>query len=194
MRCRRKRVPQTVDDAGVLPPDDLVTVARVIRSHGLRGEVRVRAISGFEVRFAGFREVYAEQDDGGAIRLEVTAAKGCGDTVFMKFKGIDDRNAADALRGSTLAVRIGDLPELSPGCYYRSKLVGMEAVDSTGGRVGTVVRVDAYPANDVFVIETAEDELWVPAVRDFISAIDSGARLLTVLRIDELPRYPKQSG
>jgi len=112
----------------------------------------------------------------------------------MKFKGIDDRNAADALRGSTLAVWIGDLPELSPGCYYRSKLVGMEAVDSTGGRVGTVVRVDAYPANDVFVIETAEDELWVPAVRDFISAIDSGARLLTVLRIDELPRYPKQSG
>lgn len=183
-----------MDDAGVLPPDDLVPVARVIKSHGLRGEVRVRVISGFEDRFAGFREVYAEQDDGGEIRFEVIAAKGCGDTVFMKFKGIDDRNAADALRGSTLAVRISDLPELSPGCYYQSNLVGMEAVDSAGGHVGTVVRVDAYPANDVFVIETAEDELWVPAVKDFISAIDSRARRLIVLRIDELPRYPKQSG
>ena len=154
----------------------------------------MRMIPGLETRLVGIREVYAERDDCGAIRLDVTSARVCADTVVVKFGGIDDRNAADSLRGFDLSVRAWDLPELGADCYYRFELVGMEVFDSTGGRVGVVARVEAYPANDVLVVETDDDELWVPAVRDFIAAIDSGARRLTVLRIDELPRCLKRGG
>lgn len=180
-----------MDDTGILPPGGLVTVAHVVRPHGLRGEVKVRTIPGLEDHFTILREVFAECNDGAVLRLEVASAKAHGVAIIVKFREIDDRDAADGLRGATLEARMTDLPELEAGRYYRSELVGMEVFDSSGVRVGVVVRVDAYPANDVFVVDTDGDELLIPAVRDFIAGIDLGARRMTVLRVDELPRHPK---
>jgi 16S rRNA processing protein RimM len=183
-----------LNDTSVNPPRDRVIVARVVKAHGLRGMVAVRTFPEFADRFADLSELFVEREGEEVRLLTVESASIHGGKGYVKFAGIDDREAAEALRGTSLAIQSQDLPELPPDRYYMTDLLGMVAYDSSGNRVGEVSRVDAFPANDVLVIETGEGEAWVPAVKDFIERVEPGVRRLTVNRFDEVPKYPKRDG
>lgn len=67
----------------------------------------------------------------------------------------------------------------------------MDVYECDGVKIGTILRVDSYPANEVFIVDTGESELWIPAVRDFILDIDITGRKIVTARTGELPFYPK---
>ena len=95
--------------------------------------------------------------------------KGC---LLLKFKGIDDMDAALALKGKTASLRRADV-SLPAGEYFDEELVGLTARDAeTGEELGTVDEVLTYPAHKIYTVRGGKDEYLVPAVPAFIAGID----------------------
>jgi 16S rRNA processing protein RimM len=147
------------------PDDDLVSVGRVGRPHGVDGAFVVESASEEEGRFEVGAELIV---DGALARVEVMRLVG-GRRRAIKL----DRPAE---RGAELSVRRVALPQLPDDSFYVADLVGIDVFDENGARVGAVRDVLPGPANDVLELDNG---LLLPLVEDCIREIDlSGRRIL----------------
>ena len=95
--------------------------------------------------------------------------KGC---LLVKLPGVEDMDAALALKGKSVAVRRqdGDLPG---GVYFDQELLGLTARDAaTGEALGTVEEVLLYPAHKIYAVRGGKDEYLIPAVPAFVKEIN----------------------
>ncbi len=146
---------------------DMVPVARIVGVHGIRGELRVLPLEGGPDFLAGFKTFYL---DG---RPVVPAAcRGHKGMALLKLAGVDDRTAAEALRGRELFLRRADV-RLPEGEYFDAELIGLDVYDGeTGECVGELTKVERYPAGKVYTVRGVKEFL-VPAVKDaFILGVD----------------------
>jgi 16S rRNA processing protein RimM len=130
----------------------LLEVGRVGKAHGLRGEVHVVAVTNVAERFAPGSELRV-----GDRSLVVRSSRAAGSGFVVGFDGVDDRNAAEALRGMTVRAEALD----ADGELFVHDLIGAEVRDRSGTRIGSVESVQANPAHDLLVLE---DGTLIPAV------------------------------
>jgi len=123
--------------------DPPVTLAAVIGAHGVAGEVRLKV-------FADDLDAY-RSFNGGALTL--TSLRHGGNGAIARFAQVADRNAAEALRGTTLTVPRSALPPLGEGEYYHADLIGLPVQTPDGEALGQVVAIDNFGAGDVIEIE-----------------------------------------
>ena len=122
----------------------LLEVGRVVKPHGIRGEVVVDLISNRpEQRLA---EGSVLESDRGA--LEVLASRPHQGRWIVAFAGVADRNGAEALRGAVLSAEALD----EDGALWVHELMGAQVVDTGGRPLGTVEAVEANPASDLLVL------------------------------------------
>ena len=101
-------------------------------------------------------------EDGREIR--VRASRPNGGRMLVAFEGVEDRNAAEVLRGLTLVVPRSSLPDLPPGEYWPHQLEGCVVVTESGRTLGAITDVVANPAQDLWVaVDDAGTEIMVPA-------------------------------
>lgn len=152
-------------------------VGRVGRPHGLHGEVTVQIRTDSpEQRFAPGARFGAGTDRV----LTVESARPHAGALLVRFAGVSDRAAAQALRGVLLTIEVTDLPELDdPDEYYDHQLEGLVAVGPNGAVLGTVREVVHAPASELLVVATAGGEVLVPFVRAIVVEVDlAGGRLV----------------
>ena len=140
-----------------------VTLAAVTGAHGVAGEVRLKLFGeGWEQlrRFDTFND--------GALRLRKIRSDNKGGAI-ARFEGVDNRNAAEALRGTTLSVDREALPTLDEGEYYHSDLLGLAVVSDGGEPVGTVHAVENFGATDIVEIAKPDGKKFmVPLTREAV--------------------------
>ena len=102
----------------------------------------------------------------------------------LKLKGIDDRNAAESLRGKVLFVDEAHRAKLPEGEYFVHDVLGLAVREEGGTDLGTVADVLRYPASDVYVVRGDRGEILIPAVKEFVRSVDLGARTMTVRLIE----------
>ena len=106
-------------------------------------------------------------------KYEVAAARLHKRVVLMKFVGVDDRNAAELLRGKELQVPREDLMPLKEGQHYIFDIIGMTAYDLQDVKLGTVTDVLRTGSNDVYVVTDDEGkETLFAAIPDVVKSID----------------------
>jgi 16S rRNA processing protein RimM len=100
---------------------------------------------------------------------------------IVRLDGVEDRAAAEALRGMTLTVQEAHAPALGEGEWWAHELEGCEVLDA-GRRVGTVGRLLELPSCEVLVVlvEDGKDPLLVPMVKDAIRRVDTAERRIEV--------------
>jgi 16S rRNA processing protein RimM len=162
---------------------DWVCVAQVASTHGLRGLLKLRCFTERPQDVAAYGPVFDR--NGRRFELEVIGPAPGG--VLARAQGIEDRNAAEALRGTELFVPRSALPELAPEEFYYSDLEGMEALRADGSRFGVVHGVANFGAGDL--IEVLADDgqrISLPFTRESVPSIDLERRRLVVQPPDEL--------
>jgi 16S rRNA processing protein RimM len=162
---------------------DWVCVAQVASAHGLRGLLKLRCFTERPQDVAAYGPVFDR--NGRRFELEVIGPAPGG--VLARAQGIEDRNAAEALRGTELFVPRSALPELAPEEFYYSDLEGMEALRADGSRFGVVHGVANFGAGDL--IEVLADDgqrISLPFTRESVPSIDLERRRLVVQPPDEL--------
>lgn len=146
---------------------ETIKIGRIVNAHGIRGEVRIQPRDG-DPAFVTKCRVFLL--DGQPV--SPTACHVHKNLALMKFPGVDDMNAALALKGKDLFIRREDahLPE---GEYFDDELLGLEVYNAdTGARLGELTAVDHYPAHKIYTVR-GQGEFLVPAVKDvFIHSID----------------------
>jgi 16S rRNA processing protein RimM len=162
----------------------LVEIARVVRPHGLHGELRV------EPFWAESRTLYDVSDvellGPGASRrsARIAAVRPAHRSTLVRLEGVADRDAAAALRGTRLAVPRDRLPAPASGEYYLVDLVGAEVLapgdDEQLASIGRVIGIRQLPSVDVLVIETADGgEREQPLGAPWIRSVDAvGGRVV----------------
>jgi 16S rRNA processing protein RimM len=153
-----------------------VALAEIARPHGVWGEVRVKVYNTDSDLLPSRQEVLVVRRDGreDTIELESIRPASAG-YLLVKFRGVDDRDAADALRGSTLAVRRDEFPPLPEGEFYVCDVIGARLLGPSG-EVGTVIDLTTYPSTDVLVVEldgAPQQRAEIPLVEDFVDRVDT---------------------
>lgn len=161
-----------------MDPERLV-VGRIMKAHGIRGEVSVDVLSDHPDRFANGARVFA-----GDRALTVVSTRAHQGRLLVFFDGVSDRTAAEALRGSELTIPAEEARALGEWSFYPHQLDGLDVVDVDGNQLGTMVRVEESPGADLWVVRAANGEVLVPAVRDIVVSVDVDARRI-VLRPPE---------
>jgi 16S rRNA processing protein RimM len=150
----------------------LVDVGYVARAHGVRGMVRVGG-AGSE-SLAELDQVFLGDSD---LPRKIESAQEVAGGWLVKLFGVDDRDAAEALKGQALRARREDLPPLADDELYLDDLIGCAVVDPSGAPIGTVRKIESGAAQDLLVV--ARDggrETLIPLVEPIVQSVDLDAR------------------
>ncbi len=147
---------------------EFITVGTIVNAHGIRGEVKLNP-SGFDPEFiADFDRLYIAGKE-----TEVLHARVHKSTVLLTLPGVEDMDAALALKGKRVDIRRDDV-ELPEGEYFDAELEGLRVLDdATGQEIGKINRVLNYPAHKVYEVRGGAHEYLIPAVNGvFIAGVD----------------------
>lgn len=151
-------------------PIEPVPMAVVGAPHGIKGEVRVKTFTGDPLALAEYGPLHAE--DGRTFTID--ALRPAGEVLVVRFREVADRNAAEALAGTTLFVARSALPDdLEDDEFYHADLVGLLVVDEDGEKLGKVAALHDFGAGDVIEIVLASGRReMIPFTRAAVPGID----------------------
>lgn len=154
-------------------------MGRVMRAHGIHGEVVVSRYGESPGVLTEGAVLTGRRGDA-ELTLTVEAVRPFKQNWIVAFKGIRDRNEAEALMGTVFYADVDALPPLEEGTYYRFDLIGLEAVTVEGEAIGKVEEVWETGANDLLVVRGDRGEILIPAVEPFVETVDLAKRQVTV--------------
>lgn len=176
-----------------------IEVGRIVRAHGVHGEVRVKVLSDNPERFASGSVLLARPGRPGVatpraseqVRLTVEGLRGEGDFPIVGFREVADRDRAEAMSGYTLEVRSTQLPALPEDEFYPFDLEDLQVRDPAGATIGRVTGVLDSPAHPILVIELARGgEKMAPFVSAAVPtvAVAEGYLVVEPVFLDEVGR------
>ncbi|WP_433799371.1 ribosome maturation factor RimM [Actinomycetospora sp. CA-084318] len=157
-------------------PSDLRVVGRVVKVHGLRGELVVEpSTDEVEARFAPGSRL--RLSDGGF--LTVIGARWHSGRLLVAAEEVPDRDAAERLRRATLSAPPSESAPDDPDEFHDHQLEGLRAELADGTVVGTITAVDHGAGGELLVIDRDGSELLVPFVRAIVPTVDvAGGRVV----------------
>ncbi|WP_265516298.1 ribosome maturation factor RimM [Nitratireductor luteus] len=158
-----------------------VQLAVVGAAHGIKGEVRVKSFAEDPLALGQYGPLHTES--GRALKVkDVRPAK---NVVIVRFEGVSDRSAAEALTGQALYVDRLALPDqLEEEEFYHADLIGLPAFDETGEKVGKVLAIHNFGAGDMLEIRPdSAPSVMVPFTREAVPEIDMEEG---IVRLDSL--------
>jgi 16S rRNA processing protein RimM len=149
-------------------------LGRVVKAHGLRGEVKVALDAESWEPFRSIDRCWIGPPAGPLQPFRLERGRGRGHTVVLKLEGVDTPEAAAGLRDHEVAIPRTEAPALPEGIYYHADILGLQVWE--GDRhLGSVREILETPAHDVYVIQGPTAEWMLPATRAHIRRIDLAA-------------------
>ena len=167
-------------------PADLVPLGKIIKPHGIRGEVKVRLYNCDSETLKMGQSVWVKSEGNDPIIYVIEKLNLQSDKSRLKFKNVNDRNSAELLRDFTLSVCRDEFPETVDEEFYLVDLIGFNVIDQAGKKVGKVSDIMENPANDILMILDGDKEHLIPMVDDFVPLFDFEKKQVTINLIDGL--------
>jgi 16S rRNA processing protein RimM len=160
---------------------DYALIGKVIKVHGVRGEIRIFPLSRCPENFENYKElalVGADEEIVCFHRIERIRSRG--DIAITQLEGINSREEATALIGSQVWVSRADFPQLDQDEYYWFDLQGMQVVTEDGLEIGVVISLFNTKAHDVLVVAGKGREYLIPVNGKVIVGRDDSERILVI--------------
>ena len=151
-----------------------IEVGKVLKAQGIKGEVKLACFVDDATMLKNVKRVYV-----GTNTYAVNHLRCDGAFCYMSLDGINDRNAAEALRNWTVYADKENV-NLPENRYFIDDLVGCKVVLNDGAAVGEVTDVLQYGAADVFVCASAKGEVSFPFLNDLVLSVNIENKLITV--------------
>jgi 16S rRNA processing protein RimM len=176
------------DEAGW--PDDAVEVGRIVDAWGIKGGIKVQPYSSDPQALFSSRRWFLKAPEG--LRgpapalpqlLKVTGAREQGGLVVATVRDVEDRTAAEALKGALVFVSRTSFPTAETDEFYWVDLIGLTVVNRQGENLGTVADLIDTGAHSVLRLKAAEEDVperLIPFVAAYIDDVNLGERRITV--------------
>ncbi len=165
---------------------DLLLMGVIVGAHGIKGEVKIKTFSEDPDAIAAYGTLRGKT---GPERFKVKRHRMAKGLVIAKLIGVNDRNAAEALRGTELFLPRANLPDLSDDEeFYHADLVGLRAEQPDGTVLGTVVALQNFGAGDMVEIapEGGGDTEFVPFTHAAVPDVNIEDGRIVVVRPEEI--------
>ena len=158
---------------------DWISVGRVTKVHGLKGELKFYP-SMDDTWVADAKRIRLSRDNPVQDFAEyyIQSIRGKDNPLIIKFKEIDCIEAAEGLAGQTLYVLRDQLPDLPEDEYYWFQIEGLRVYDEEGHYYGNIEEIIRTGSNDVYVVRDDEKELLLPMIDSVVKIIDLEAKKL----------------
>lgn len=184
-------VPTTTDEPAW--PVDAVEVGRIIGAWGVKGWIKVQPFAADPQALFSSRRWFLRPSEAFAapasrpLLLRVTAARHHGEAVVAQAQDVDDRHAAEALKGARVFISRASFPSAEPDEYYWVDLIGLSVINKRGEHLGTVAGLIETGPHCVLRVAPegarpgdAEAERLIPFVSAYVGEVDLAARRITV--------------
>lgn len=159
-------------------PAEFVAVGRVVRPHGVRGNLLVEAISDLIHSLEQGVEVHLGDSER---KTRVKYLRSHQNRYLLAVEGVHDRSEAEQYRGAEVLLSGQKTEDLPEGTYYHWQIVGLNVISDEGESLGTISRILETGANDVYVVEKeGAKELLLPAIDSVIVEVDLEQETLVV--------------
>jgi 16S rRNA processing protein RimM len=166
-------------------PSDLVKMGVITGAHGIRGQVKLRSSS------EDLAACDTLSDAAGKKQFKISLRGGTPPNFIASIEGINDRNAAELLRGTELYAPAGALPERKENSWYYSELIGLAARLASGSHYGKIVAVHNFGAGDIIEIELADGKTeMLPLADTFVGEINTAQGYMVISPPDYLEANP----
>jgi len=158
-----------------------IALADIMRAHGVAGELRLRVYNADSEVLLTAEKVLVRDRDGRERLIAVEWMRGAdAGHLLAKLDGVDDRDAADLLRGGVVSADRAEFAPLDEGEFYACDLVGARLLGPEGD-LGTVEELRSYPSTDVLLVRpksSAQGPVEIPLVDDFVERVDVGQKVV----------------
>ncbi|WP_303296137.1 ribosome maturation factor RimM [Pyramidobacter piscolens] len=166
-----------------------VVIGQVQGTHGLRGEIKIRPLTDFPERFFGMESLsfYRNGKCAGDYRVEGMRDALTRGYFLAALEGVETIEQAELLRGCSVEIAPDERVPLAPGEFWTSDLIGLDACDDRGEKLGVVKDiVDSGPAQLLVIHDFAGKDHLIPAVPEFFRDADLKARRVAIHLIEGL--------
>lgn len=150
---------------------EYLQIGEIVKPQGIRGEVKLRAMTSDMDRYARLETVYLKEG-ADYVPRRVIRGRSYDGFAFLTLEGVTDRNQAELLRGRAVYVDRAHAVELGEDENFICDLEGLEAYDTQGTPIGTLCEVLTPNAIcDVYVFDTPRGEMMIPALRRVVKEV-----------------------
>ncbi|HOJ76738.1 MAG TPA: ribosome maturation factor RimM [Bacillota bacterium] len=160
----------------------MIAVGEILKAQGIKGEVKVVPLTDDPRRFGKLKRLFLQTNDG-VQELTVESYRLFRQFVLVKFKGIDDMNAANQIGRGLLLIPREERVKLPPGRYFYDQIEGLSVFTTDGQLLGTVSKILNTGSNDVYVVTDNSREILIPALKTVVKEINLNTGTMVV----ELP-------
>ncbi len=168
---------------------EYLLIGRILRPHGVRGEVAVEPLTDYPERFqAGARLFLGPELGATPVPVTIGSARPHQDRILLRLEQTADRNAAEQLRGLCFFIPLEEAAPLDEDSYYPHELIGLQVRLEDGRELGLVDELMQAGGNDVLVVRSPErrGDVLVPLAGPFIREIDLEEGVVTVVAVPGL--------
>ncbi|HUL00891.1 MAG TPA: ribosome maturation factor RimM [Nitrospirota bacterium] len=162
----------------------LITIGKVIRPWGIKGELKIEPLTDFLDRFKNVGRVFLVSPSGKELTCDVISVRYANKIPYLVFDGYNSPEQAKVFNGWFVKVPREEVVPLPEGSYYRFELYGMEVFSEEGMKLGTITDIFATGSNDVYVMTNDDKETYIPATREVIKKVDKAAKKIVIHLID----------
>ncbi|MDD7402155.1 MAG: ribosome maturation factor RimM [Eubacteriales bacterium] len=161
---------------------DLLVTGKLLKARGLRGEIGLEPYADNLDRYRQLRTCYLENIEGQVIReLEVIAVHVAAGKIYLRFAGIDSREAAAELSNHYLSVKRSEAQSLDKSHHYLADIVGCQVEDEEHGKLGQVTEFYTQTGQNLIKVSQAgQKDLLIPFVSAFILQVYRDQGLIKV--------------
>lgn len=160
--------------------DPLVEIAKVVGTHGLRGDLKVRSNSGEPQLLLEAGELHLRLTAGKTLLVQPSRQVLHKGQVLLRLKGYETLEQVEPFVGATVLLAESLLPALDDDEYYWSQLKGLPVIDKQRGLIGHLQQMFSTAAHDTYIVKGNFGEIMIPAVEQFILEINLQERVVKV--------------
>lgn len=169
------------ETGNVTPMENMVTVGKLIKPFGVRGQARVLSLTDVSDRFETLKEVTLESPTGKTLVTTVTDVYSDGRSYLLRFGAFSSPEEVRDYRGAWLKIPQTEVPPAPEGHHYQFELIGLTVKDESGHVHGILEEVVTLPHQHLFVVRGAGKEYLLPALRKWIASVDLAGGVMTVV-------------
>jgi 16S rRNA processing protein RimM len=156
-------------------------IGKVVAPFGIHGDLKVFSLSDIAGRFTSLETVSVLHGTKPTSYTIERVRPYKGDTVLLKFVGIDDPTSADVLRNAELVIPLDQLAKLPPDSYYQHDILGLQVYTLQNRHIGSIVDILITGSNDVYVVKGPEGQQFlIPAIKSVIKQVDLIRRMMYI--------------
>lgn len=161
-------------------PDDLIPMGYITNAFGILGWVKIKTDTEYEDSLDDYEVISLRLSAGKLVRKKIEKSFVRDGIFHAKFEGIDNRDAASALKGAIVAVARKEFPDLADDEYYWVDLIGLQVVNLESELLGTVTSLIETSASDVLVVEDGKAKRLIPFVKRHVAQVNIENKQITV--------------